>query len=53
MPSATPNSRIVELAELAIAKSASGSPSSTAVAIGANVRPMPTPAISSGGTNDG
>ncbi len=51
-PSATPNSRIVEFAELAMAKSASGSPSRTAVALGANVRPMPMPAIASGGTND-
>ena len=53
MPSATPNSRIVEFAELAIAKSASGSPSSTAVALGAKVRPMPTPAIASAGHERG
>ena len=52
MPSATPNSRIVELAELAIAKSSSGSPSSTIDAPGANVSPMPTPAMSSGTMKD-
>ena len=48
MPSATPNSRIVEFAELAIAKSLSGRPSSTIDAPGAKTSPMPTPAMTSG-----
>src|SRR5262249_41130738 len=52
MPKATPTSRTVELDELAIAKSLSGSPWSTADALGAKVRPIPTPAIASGTTNE-
>src|SRR4051812_9518671 len=52
MPKATPNSRTVELDELAIAKSSSGRPWRTAVALGAKVSPMPTPAIASGTMNE-
>ena len=51
-PSATPNSRIVEFAELAVPKSSSLIPSSTAVALGAKVSPIPTPAITRPGTNE-
>src|SRR5690606_18742246 len=50
-PSATPISRRVALTLLAVAWSASATPASTAVATGANVRPMPTPARTNAGTS--
>jgi hypothetical protein len=42
----------VEFAELAVPKSSSPRPSSTAVALGAKVRPIPMPAITSGARKD-